>query len=174
MPSSVSIPFRPMGKNRRGRKRAHIWQIGNMLNSLKLNFEEFNEGNPNYRIDVPLFGIRFRINNYSGHNDIGWDVIQIDAEAIKRSTSEISDKLMWLLIEKGYMAYAREQVGGRGETMFRQLVVDQRWGEKIINKRIEMCEDKPKHMFKKLRMEEFLKLGTHRIIAYYPGFFDYL
>jgi len=118
--------------------------------------------------------MRFRFNGINEIEDHGWKLFLIDTEKLEITPDYFREEVMWYLIEKGYMAYIRDAEVGNNERIFRKFIMDARWGEKIIRRRVELCGKAPENTFMRLRMEEFLGLPMPKILSYYPGFFDYL
>ena len=155
-------------------RRTQYWQVKTFLDSLRLKKFEHAVGKPNYCVSVPLFGMRFRFNGFEEPEDNGWKVFLISKKKMEEQPNYFREDVMWYLVEKGYFTYILEaEVGGNGR-IFRSFLIDAGWGRKIIEKRIELCGDKPENTFMRVRMEEYIKQPMPKIISAYPGFFGYL
>lgn len=154
--------------------KAQYWQIKRFMETLRLKYFETGQGLTTYCVSVPLFGLRFRFNGIKEPEDRGWKLFLIDTDKMEVVPDYFREEVMWYLVEKGYMAYIRDAEVGNNERIFRKFIMDARWGEKIIRRRIEICGKDPENTFMRLRMEEFLGLPMTKILSYYPGFFDYL
>jgi len=106
--------------------------------------------------------------------DTGWKVFFIDMDKTKTVPDYFREDVMWYLVEKGYFAYIQAVEVGNGGRVFQSIIIDQGWGLKIINKRIELCGKLPENTFMRVRMEEYKNIPLSKIISYNPGFFDYL
>ena len=151
-------------------KKKAYWPIKVFLNSLRLKYKEVDRNQRTYHIIVPLFGIKFRFSKHQELEDKGWDVILIDMDKLDKKPTYFEEDVLWMLVEKGYLAYVREVIG---KNTFKNIVVSRGWGMKIMEKRLEMCTN-PKETFMRTRNEEYIKLPIARILASEPGFFDYL
>lgn len=159
---------------KRKRVKNQYWQVKTFLNNLKLKFKERNRNQKNFCIEVPLFGMRFRFAEFEEPEDIGWKVFLIDEIKLEEDPKFFYDDCMWYLTEKGYFLYIYEsELGGNGR-IAKSILIDSGWAQKIIEKRIELCGDKPEHTFMKVRMKEYLKVPVPKILSMYPGFFGHL
>jgi len=156
------------------RKKAQYWQVKRFLETLRLRFIEQDKEMPSYSLSVPLFGLRFRFNNMLELEDVGWKVFLIDIDKMETVPEYFREDVLWYLIEKGYMAYIRDVEAGNSERIFKSFIIDQGWGTKIIEKRIELCGKNAENTFMRMRMNEFLHVPLVKIVSFFPGFFDYL
>lgn len=155
--------------------KSHHWQVKTLLNNLRLKYKEKFKGKSNYCIEVPLFGIRFRFNEFEQPEDKDWKVFLIDEYKLQENSDYFYDDVMWYLIEKGYFYYIQESNLGINGAVGKHILIDAGWARKIIEKRIELCGDKPENRFMKARMEELLSFPVHKILSSYTmGFFGYL
>jgi hypothetical protein len=81
----------------------------------------------------------------------------------------LNKEILWNLIESGYLRKLRLEYPGA----FKAIIVKADWGRKIINRRLEKLEDKPKHRFER-KMNEDYKKEFVRSFMEDPGFFDKL
>lgn len=156
------------------RKKHQYWQVKNFLNGLKLKFKEENKETDFYTIYVPLFGIKIRFGENNDTSDYGWRVFILDKARLEEEPDYFREDMMWYLVEKGYLAYIRDIELGTQNRIYNHIVLDAGWGQKIIEKRIELCGALPEHTFMKKRMEELKRFSMNKIISYCPGIFDYL
>ena len=156
------------------RKKAQYWQVKRFLETLRLKFVEQDKEMTSYSLSVPLFGLRFRFNSILELEDIGWKVFLIDIDKMETVPEYFREDVLWYLIEKGYMSYIRDVEAGNSERIFKSFIIDQGWGTKIIEKRIELCGKSADNTFMRMRMTEFLHIPLVKIVSFFPGFFDYL
>lgn len=150
------------------------WRIVQLLRNLRLKYSEHNRGEVSYYITVDDFGILLRIGNkqiLAGYD--GWDIIDVDLKAYELNPIQFGRDFMWLIISKGYMAYLRG-VTERSSTLFRRLLIDEGWAYRIIDKRLELYKNEPRHKFMIDLNTQMRKQPVHFILTYYPTFFDYL
>ena len=150
------------------------WRVTNLLKSLGLKFRERNQGSALFHIIAPDFGILFRFNKIQPLTDYaGWDILDVDLEAMELNQLPFTENLMWLLISKGYMAYLRN--GESGNTMlFHRFIQRGGWGLKIIDKRLELYNNEPRHAFMIKRNKRLRDKSISYILTHHPDFFDYL
>ena len=60
---------------------------------------------------------------------------------------KFGEDLMFLLISKGYLAYLRGPETGNETRLFHNIVGARGWGLKIIDKRLELYNNEPRHKF---------------------------
>ena len=158
----------------RKKSKQQYWQVKTFLNNLRIKFKEKFKGQRNYCIEAPLFGMRFRFSEFEEPEDIGWKVFLIDETRLDKEPSYFYDSAMWHLVEKGYFLYIYEsELGGNGN-IAKHILIDGGWSTKIIEKRIELCGNKPEHTFMRTRMETYLSVPTIKILSMFPGFYGYL
>lgn len=156
------------------KSKQQYWQVKVLLNNLKLKYSERFPGQRHFCIEVPLFGMRFRFSNIEEPEDAGWKIFFIDENKLDKEPKYFYEDVMWYLTEKGYFLYIYEsELGGNGK-IAKSILIDGGWGQRIIEKRIEMCGKKAEHTFMKTRMEAYLEVPTIKILSMYPGFFGYL
>lgn len=151
------------------------WRLMQILQFLSLTGQERDRGTDNHCVVVRDFGTVFRYGtggNFSQKYQ-GWDVISLDINTLEENERQFKEELMWHLISKGYMAYLRG-LGGSGEQKMRNLLVRYGWAEKIMNKRLEIYANQPKHNFYIDLNKGLLQVPLGRVLAHYPTFFDYL
>ncbi|MCK5017728.1 MAG: hypothetical protein KAS32_11755 [Candidatus Peribacteraceae bacterium] len=156
------------------RGRAQYWQVKRFMETLRLPYKEKDKGRTTYSISVPLFGLRFRFNGIPEPEDRGWKLFLIDIDKIETTPDYFREDVMWYLIERGYMSFIRNSEVGNNERIFKKFIIDARWGEKIIKRRLELYGKSPENTYMRLRMEEFLSIPMPKILSYFPGFFDFL
>jgi len=155
-------------------KKAQYWQVKRFLESLRLKYIEKDAEKISYSISAPLFGLRFRFNTIGEAEDRGWKVFFLDLEKLEVIPDYFREDVMWFLVSRGYLSYIRDaEVGSHGR-IFRSFVVSGGWGAKIMKKRLEIYGTLPEYTYLRLKTEEFLTLPIPKIIAHFPGFFDYL
>jgi hypothetical protein len=121
-----------------------------------------------------LFGLRFRFNGIEEPEDNGWKVFLLSKDKLNREPYYFREDVMWYLVSRGYLGYIRESEVGGNERIFRAFIVDAGWGQKIMEKRLEIYGDKPEYTYLKLRTEELIAMPLPKVISYIPGYFDYL
>lgn len=103
----------------------------------------------------------------------GWDIIDVDMEKYEKNPLVFGRDLMWLMIAKGYMAYLRGEHGESSQIM-RHWLINEGWARRIIDKRLELYKNEPRHKFMIKMNQEMAKKPVHYVMTYYPTFFDYL
>jgi hypothetical protein len=151
-----------------------FWQVKTFLGNLRLPFKERNKESSDYKIDVPLFGVRFRFDGKTDIDDIGWDLFNIDMIKAEKVHYYFGEDLMWNLISRGYFQYLRENDAGGNERIFKKLIIDSGWGTKVLEKRIELCGSDKKYAYIKMKSAELLQRPLPYIVSENPGVFDYL
>lgn len=150
------------------------WRLTRILNRLAISFKVREPGSPQLHVIVPDFGIVFRFNTVASMSAFkGWDVIDVNLNELEVNDEEFGENLMWLLISKGYMAYIREGESGRSG-LYKNLLINQNWGLKIIDKRLELYNNEPKNKFMIERNKRLRDFSIHYILMHHPDFFDYL
>lgn len=154
--------------------RPSYWILTNMLQRLHLKFIEREKGSQLFHIVVPDFGIVFKFNPIQPMNDYqGWNIIQVDMAALQKNAIPFGESLMFELISRGYMAYIRDPITGVRQ-VFDRLIGREGWGQKIIDKRLELYNNQPQHRFM-IKHNTFLReKSISFILTHYPDFFDYL
>lgn len=150
------------------------WQVKTFLGGLRLPFREKNKDSSDYKIDVELFGVRFRFDGKTDIDDIGWDVFNLDTKKLEKVPYYFGEDLMWNLISKSYFQYIRESDMGSNQHIFSKLIINDGWGTKILQKRIELSDKDKKLTFLKKRSTELLGRPLPRVVSENPGVFDYL
>jgi len=154
--------------------RPSYWRLTNMLNRLRVPHKTRGEGSAQFHIIVPDFGMMFRFNPLTSVSDYnGWDIIDVDLNKLEVNDTEFGENLMWLLISKGYMAYLRNKESGDFQ-VFHHFIMREGWGRRIIDKRLELYNNEPKHKFMIERNKRMRDMSISYIITHYPDFFDYL
>lgn len=155
------------------KKKQQFWQVKSFLRDLKLKFTEREKENPEqYNIIIPLFGLVFRFDTADVFLDDGnLKVFVLDSRRLEKEPSYFCDDVFWYLIEHGYLMYVRD-VEGNPSGLYNRIIVDLDWGQKILQRRLDLYGNDPKWRFKKIRTEEFLKYPTHFLISRFPGVFD--
>lgn len=98
-----------------------------------------------------------------------WRIIYI---TIQDNFSEKKDKIIWQLMRSGYLRWLRSACS---ESQFRRMMFEGGFANKILNARLKMWGDLPKHRYLK-ECDEFAK-GQGRISEYLskePAFFDFM
>jgi hypothetical protein len=150
------------------------WRLTNMLKRLRLKYRELEIGTPLFHIVVPTFGIAFRFNPLQPMGEYqGWDVLDVDVKHLEKNDIPFGENLMFLLISKGYMAYLRNNETGDSQ-IWHHFLVREGWGLKIINKRLELYNNEPRHKFMIDRNTRLRDMSLSYILTHYPDFFDYL
>lgn len=83
---------------------------------------------------------------------------------------EKKDEVLWALMCGGYMKWIRMNY----PVAFTQLVIMQGFGNKIIDQRLKIWDDKSKHRFLIEDNEDAKKHPATYVLATDPGFFDYM
>lgn len=85
------------------------------------------------------------------------------------------EELMFILIDRGYMAYINEHPdGGRGR-IYKSLLIEHGWARKIVNKRLEDWKGRRDREFVYNRTHAvFNEFSIHELVDRFPGFFDFL
>ncbi len=150
------------------------WRIVQLLRKMRLKYRERNRGEPSFHITVDEFGIVLRFNplQHTGAYE-GWDIVEVNLEKYTLNPLEFGRDFMWLLVSKGYMAYLRGPETGN-EMIFRRFLITEGWAVRIIDKRLELYKDEPRHRFMIAHNKRLRKLSISYILTYYPDFFDYL
>lgn len=150
------------------------WRLTRILNRLALPFKVREAGSMQLHVIVPDFGIVFRFSAATSMSAYkGWDIIDVDLNELEVSDMKFGENLMWLLISKGYIAYIREGDSGRA-VLYKNLLINQNWGLKIIDKRLELYNNEPKNKFMIERNKRLRDFSIHYILMHHPDFFDYL
>ena len=99
----------------------------------------------------------------------GWRVVYITTYD---NIDEKRDEVLWDLMRSGYVTYLRNSVT---DSQFKKLMFEGNVAHKIIDKRLEMWGDSPKHRYQ-VECDTFAK-GQGRISEYLskePGYFDFM
>jgi hypothetical protein len=159
-------------KQRKPRKP--YWRLTRMLTRLRLKSQERDHNTASFNIIVPDFGLVFKFNKAVTLPQYqGWDVIDVDLEELEINDIKFGEDLMWLLISKGYMSYLRNG-GAATSQAFDFFISKQGWGLKIIEKRLELYNDEPRHAYNIKMNTQLRDMSISRILHHYPDFFDYL
>lgn len=150
------------------------WRIIQLLRKLRVKHKERNKGELSFHITIDEFGIVLKFNNRITLNQYnGWDEIFVDLDKYQLNPLVFGRDLMWLLISKGYMAYLRGPETGNS-MIWRHFLIKEGWGLKIIDKRLQLYNNEPKHKFMIDHNTRLRKMSISYILTYYPDFFDYL
>lgn len=96
-------------------------------------------------------------------------------ESSEEEITAFGEELMWHLIASGYMAYIREERVGNKERIFQALIIEQGWGRRIMDRRLELWKKDASKTYMYDRLKEFKDSYTViELVARYPGFFDFL
>lgn len=85
----------------------------------------------------------------------------------------LQDKKMevfWELMKSGYMHYLRIEY----PRTFKDLIINRGWDRKIIEKRLELYNDKPRYQYLIQINKDALRESASYILSIDPGFFDFL
>lgn len=155
-------------------KRPPYWRVIQLLKQLRLKHKEHNRGESSFYLTVPDFGFVFRFNPRQALTAyVGWDIIDVDLKNYAAKEIELGRELMWYLIAKGYMAYLRGPENGNTQ-LFRHFLITEGWAQRIMDKRLELYKNEPKHQFMINQTKRLQKMPIHYIVMHYPSFFDYL
>lgn len=150
------------------------WRLTMMLKRLCLKYSERDTGTPTFHIVVPDFGIVFRFNPLHPMLDYaGWEVIDVDVKQLDLNDIGFGENLMFLLISKGYMAYLRNKESGNTRA-WHNFLVREGWALKIIDKRLTLYNNEPRHKFMIERNKRLRDMSISYILNHHPDFFDYL
>lgn len=98
-----------------------------------------------------------------------WRIIYI---VVQDNFLEKKDQIIWALMRSGYLKWLRNNCS---DSVFRRMMFNGGFANKIINKRLEIYGDTPKYRYFK-ECDEFAK-GQGRISEYLskePAFFDFM
>jgi hypothetical protein len=98
----------------------------------------------------------------------GWEVVYVSTSD---NMAEKRDEILWALIRGGYIRWLRNVLS---DSQFKNLIMFNNLGEKIIKKRLEIWGDKPKYRYFIEDHKAVLRFGFQREFADDPGFFDWL
>lgn len=154
--------------------KPHYWRVLNILKRLRVKYREYNRGTASFHITIPDFGIALRFSpTFPATKYQNWDVVDVNLKELEINEIKFGRHLMWCLISKGYFAYLRN--GEKGDNqLFRHYLIDQGWAHRIIDKRLELYNNEPRHKFMITRNKRLRQLSVHYIITHHPDFFDYL
>lgn len=150
------------------------WRIVQLIRKLRLKYQEHNKGESSFYITVPTFGLLFKFSrrqHLTAYAD--WDIVDVNLAEYEINPIDFGRNLMWLLISKGYMAYLRGQDGAHSK-IFRHFLINEGWGRRIIDKRLELYNGEAKHAFMIKLNKQMKDKPVHFVLSYYPTFFDYL
>lgn len=167
IPNNKSLPIKRKPK-------PSYWRVIQLLGKLRLRYKERNRGEPIFHITIDDFGIVLKFNPrlaLTGYDD--WDVFDINMEEFQLNEGKFGEQLMWLLIAKGYMAYLRGKEEGNS-VIFRRLLITEGWAQRIIDKRLELYANQPRHKFMIEHTKRLKDKPIHYLLMHYPNFFDYL
>lgn len=155
-------------------KKPPYWRIIQLLRKMRLQYRERDKGENSFHITVDEFGVVLKFNpRQLMASYVGWDEVYVDLEKYTLNPIEFGRDFMWLLISKGYMAYLRGPETGN-TMIWRHFLIREGWGLRIIDKRLELYNDEPKHKFMIEHNKRLRKNSISYILTYYPDFFDYL
>jgi hypothetical protein len=155
------------------KKRPEYWRIVQLLKKLRVKFRERDKGEPGFHITIDDFGIVFRFNKSHPLSSYqGWDVFDVDMESYNQNPLEFGRNLMWVLIDKGYMAYLRDPENGNNMA-FKHFLIQEGWAEKILDRRLKEYNNEPRNKFRIEQIKRLRKLPLHYVIMHYPSIFDY-
>lgn len=160
----------PVDKRHRP-KPAH-WQIVSLLRQLRVKFKERSKGEPGFHITVDDFGIVFRFNTRAQLNYTDWDIFDVDMDVYNNNPLEFGRNLMWVLIDKGYMAYLRDPENGNSK-IFKHFLITEGWAEKILDRRLEEYKNEPRNKYRIDQIKRLRKMPLHYVLMHYPSMFDY-
>lgn len=147
------------------------WRIVQLLRKMRLKYRERNKGEKTFHIIVEDFGVVLRFNRRQPMPAYdGWDIVDVSLDKYEINPLEFGRNFMFLMVSKGYMAYLR----GENVTVFRHFLISEGWGLRIIDKRLELYNNQPKHKFMIEHNKRLRKLSISYILTYFPDFFDYL
>ena len=150
------------------------WRIVSMLKKLRVSYRERGVGTSHFHMIVPDFGIVLKFNPLTPDDKFqGWDVVSVDLDQLEINDISFGENLMWLLISKGYMAYLRSNESGN-RRLYDHFISTEGWGLKIINKRLELYANEPRHKFMIERNKRLRDMSIPYIKTHHPDFFDYL
>lgn len=153
-------------------------EIINFLKTLGIKeYELLSLGNGvAYQFVIEQFGTIFCIADV---NDIGMVATSINDFFFNyrvvyiTPSDELNTKqndMLWELMRSGYMRWLRVVYPNK----FRTAIVDQRLGDRILRKRIELYKDEPRYKFLREDDQEALKMSSGYILSIEPGFFDFM
>ena len=150
------------------------WRLVQLLQKLRLKYQEIDVGERTFHITVPQFGIVFRFNQRLLYPEyVGWDIVDVDMGLFLKNEIAFGQELMWLLIAKGYFAYLRGPETGNSK-LFKFFLIDEGWAQKLLKKRLEFYNNEPRHRFMIEQTIRLQKTPVHYILNHYPSYFDYL
>ena len=97
----------------------------------------------------------------------GWRFIYFTAHD---SLLEKKEEIIWDLMRGGFIRYIRT----RYPQQFKNLIIMENFGKKIIKQRLKVWGDTPKYRFLKQENEAALNEAFSYIISVDPSFFDYM
>ena len=97
----------------------------------------------------------------------GWRVVYV---SVQDPLLEKKDDILWELMRGGYIQHIRSKY----PRQFRELVVMQNFGKKIIDKRLAVWGDTPKYRYLVDENKAALKEASTYILSINPGFYDYM
>jgi len=98
----------------------------------------------------------------------GWRVIYVSTSD---DMAEKRDEILWELVRAGYVKWLR---GMLSDSQFKNLILLNNLGERIIHKRLEIWGDRPAYRYLASYHQDVLRFGYQREFADDPGFFDWL
>lgn len=103
----------------------------------------------------------------TGTGDGSWRIVYI------RPSDTLEEKRMeviWELMRAGYMHYLRTEV----PRTFKEMIINQGWDKKIIEKRLEIYGNVPRYNYWRDLNKWALKQPATYILSTDSGFFDFL
>jgi hypothetical protein len=100
-------------------------------------------------------------------NDDGWRIIYIKPNDL---FEEKKMEVIWELMGSGYFSYLRSE---RPRT-FKEMITQQGWDRKVIEKRLELYGDDPKYNYLRDLNQWAAKQSSGYLLSTDPSFFDFL
>ena len=97
----------------------------------------------------------------------GWRVVYV---AMQDPLYEKKEEILWELMRSGYIRYIRNKY----PRQFRELIVMQNFGKKIIEKRLEVWGGDPKYKYLVDENKAALNEAATYIMSMDPSFYDYM
>jgi hypothetical protein len=155
-------------------QRPPYWRLIQLLRQLRLKYREHDRNEPTFHITVPDFGLLFKFRASQSFSEYaGWDQVEVDLDNYAAKEIEFGRDLMFLLIAKGYMAYLRDKERGSSQ-LFRHFLITEGWAQRILDKRLELYKNEPRHRFMIEETKRLQKMPVHYVVMHYPSYFDYL
>lgn len=104
-----------------------------------------------------------RVNDLYG----GYRLVYVTKES---SINDQKEAILWEFMRGGYMRWLRYTHPRK----FNHAIMEQRFGDKILRKRVSLYGDKKRYKFWKEDDTEALKLSPSYMLSSEPGFYDYM